>query len=377
MGELALYIHWPFCKSKCPYCDFNSHVQRSIDYAQWQNAYIHELERLSTTLKGRPLKSIFLGGGTPSLMPPELVAAILHKAKTLWPYEAIEITLEANPNSVDVARFQAFRQAGVNRISLGVQSLRDASLRFLGRQHSAAEGLKAIEIAQQTFERVSFDLIYALPGQTAPAWGEELTQALALGTTHLSLYQLTIEAGTAFATQHARGDWRIPEDDHAGALYEQTQVLCAAKGLPAYEISNHAVPGQESQHNLVYWRYGDYAGIGPGAHGHLTHGAGKIATRQIKAPQPWLNAIHEQGHGDADVAPVPPLEQARERLMMGLRLREGIKGFPATAAEHEALDWAKVKVVEQAGLLTYQNSNLALTQAGLQRHGAILAYILA
>lgn len=375
MREFALYIHWPFCKSKCPYCDFNSHVQGVIDYAQWQKAYIHELERLNTALNGRPLKSIFFGGGTPSLMPPELVAAILHKAKALWPYEAIEITLEANPNSVEVERFQAFRQAGVNRVSLGIQSLRDESLRFLGRQHSAAEGLKAIEIAQKTFERVSFDLIYALPGQNTAAWEEELAQALALGTTHLSLYQLTIEQGTAFATQHARGDWRIPTDDLAGALYEQTQALCAAKGLPAYEISNHAVSGQESQHNLVYWRYGDYAGIGPGAHGRLTDGANKIATRQVKAPQLWLKAIHEQGHGDVESNPVSPQEQARERLMMGLRLREGIKGFPATAAEQEVLDWAKVKVVEQAGLLTYKDNNLALTQTGLQRHGAILAYI--
>ena len=309
-------------------------------------------------------------------MPPELVERILAKAQELWPHEAIEITLEANPNSVEVERFRSFRNAGVNRVSIGVQSLRDESLKFLGRQHSASEAQKAIEVAQNTFERVSFDLIYALPGQSPEAWEIELKEAFQFGTTHLSLYQLTIEEGTAFFTQHNRGDWSIPEDDTAGALYELTQALCSKAGLPAYEISNHARPGQESQHNLVYWRYGDYAGIGPGAHGRLTLDGQKIATRQVKAPELWLKAIDEQGHGDAEVLIVTPAEQAKERVMMGLRLHQGLENFPCSEVEQQAVDWAKVQCLEEEGFLVRGESALTLTPRGIQRHGAILAYIL-
>ncbi|MBL8665802.1 MAG: coproporphyrinogen III oxidase, partial [Candidatus Odyssella sp.] len=274
----ALYVHWPFCLSKCPYCDFNSHVRERVEEARWQRAYLAELERAAAETPGRVVTSVFFGGGTPSLMPPETAAAILARIRALWPVAPdAEITLEANPGAAEAARFRAFRAAGVNRLSIGVQALDDAALKFLGRRHVAAEALAAVERAAGIFPRYSFDLIYARPGQSVAAWREELARALRFAGDHLSVYQLTIEPGTAFHTAHARGDFALPDEDTAADLYEATRDLLGAAGLAAYEISNHARPGGESRHNLAYWRYADYAGIGPGAHGRLTLGDAKVA----------------------------------------------------------------------------------------------------
>src|SRR5579863_145353 len=270
-SELALYIHWPFCTSKCPYCDFNSHVRERIDEARWRNALLRELDRAAETLAGRRVASVFFGGGTPSLMAPQTAAALIERIATHWGLDdRTEITLEANPTSVEASRFAELRAAGVNRVSLGVQALDDGALKFLGRGHNAGEARGAVALAARLFPRFSFDLIYARPGQTLAAWRDELSAALAMAGNHLSLYQLTIEAGTAFATAYARGDFRLPDEETQAALYEVTQEALAAAGLPAYEISNHARPGEECRHNLVYWRYQDYLGIGPGAHGRLT-----------------------------------------------------------------------------------------------------------
>jgi len=276
----GVYIHWPFCKSKCPYCDFNSHVSDSVDHNAWAKSYAHEIDHVASMTGQREVTSIFFGGGTPSLMKPQTVEHILNHLCTVWNVSKdIEITLEANPTSIEADKFSDFKAAGINRVSVGVQSLRDSDLKFLGREHSAKEAIGAIKIANDIFERVSFDLIYARPEQTIESWREELTEALEYANGHLSLYQLTIEQGTPFYAMEARGDFRIPEADQAGEFYEVTQEILNAAGLPAYEISNHAAKGQESAHNLTYWRYGDYAGIGPGAHGRLTLDAKKYATR--------------------------------------------------------------------------------------------------
>ncbi|MFT3976721.1 MAG: radical SAM family heme chaperone HemW [Sphingomonas bacterium] len=320
-NSLALYVHWPFCVSKCPYCDFNSHVRAEVDQAEWRAALLADLAHEAALLPGRRVSSIFFGGGTPSLMPPETVAAVIAAAEAAWGLaDGVEITLEANPSSVEAARFGDIAAAGVNRVSLGLQALDDEALRFLGRAHDVMEGLRALETAQLAFRRVSFDLIYARPGQSLAAWEAELARGLGFGTGHLSLYQLTIEPGTRFATEAAAGRLTIPDGDAAADLYEATQAMTAAAGLPAYEISNHARAGEESRHNLAYWRYRDYAGIGPGAHGRRLG----LATRRRRKPENWLTAVARNGHGiEAEDALSPPT-QAQEALLMGLRLAEGV-----------------------------------------------------
>jgi len=322
----GVYVHWPFCAQKCPYCDFNSHVRfGGIDEARFRAAFLRELETTAERIGRRTVSSIFFGGGTPSLMQPETVGAILDRIAALWSVDAnAEITIEANPGSVEAARFRGYRAAGVNRASLGVQSLRDDILKSLGRIHSVAEAKAAIAVARSTFERFSFDLIYARPRQTPEEWRTELHEALRIGAPHLSLYQLTIEQGTPFAALHAAGKLIVPDEDAASALYAVTQELTAAAGLPAYEISNHAPAGEESRHNLLYWRYGEYAGIGPGAHGRLDWDGARHATSTERGPEAWAARVEEHGHGLLETAPLTLPEQADEALLMGLRLVEGI-----------------------------------------------------
>ncbi|OWK33417.1 radical SAM family heme chaperone HemW [Sphingomonas dokdonensis] len=320
-NPLALYVHWPFCVSKCPYCDFNSHVRTSVDQQLWRDSLLADLAHEASVLPGHRLTSIFFGGGTPSLMPPETVAAVLNAAKRHWGFApGIEITLEANPSSVEAACFADLAAAGVNRVSLGLQALDNDALRFLGRAHDVDESLAALAIAQRVFPRVSFDLIYARPDQSLADWTAELERALAFGTEHLSLYQLTIEPGTRFHTEAAAGRLTIPDGDTAADLFEATRAITAAAGLPAYEISNHARPGAESRHNLAYWRYQTYAGVGPGAHGRR----GGLATVRRKKPENWLAAVERNGHGLEAEEPLAPEMQASEALLMGLRLREGV-----------------------------------------------------
>jgi putative oxygen-independent coproporphyrinogen III oxidase len=381
MTDLALYIHWPFCASKCPYCDFNSHVRAGIEQERWRAALLTDLDHAARATPGRRLGSIFFGGGTPSLMPPATVAALIERASGHWRFaDDIEITLEANPTSVEARNFAALSAAGVNRVSLGVQALDDRALKFLGRGHDAAEALAAIGLARKHFPRFSFDLIYGRPEQSVAAWQTELARALNLAGDHLSLYQLTIEPGTAFATAFARGDFTLPDDDLAGALYEATQERLDAAGLPAYEISNHAAAGAESRHNLTYWRYGDYAGIGPGAHGRVTLAGGKHATRQYRAPETWLAAVERQGHGREEQVALAPEEQRREMLMMGLRLAEGVDRarFRAeTGGEIEAaLDPTRLADLAAAGFIRLDARGLSATPAGRQRLNAVLAALL-
>ena len=370
----ALYVHWPFCVSKCPYCDFNSHVRESVDQAAWRAALLADLAYEATMMPGRTLGSIFFGGGTPSLMPPATVAAVIDAAAGHWRMaDNVEITLEANPSSVEAARFADLAGAGVNRASLGLQSLDDTALGFLGRAHGVAEGLAALATAQRSFGRVSFDLIYALPGQTLAAWEAELARALAFGTEHLSLYQLTIEPGTRFATEAAAGRLSIPDGDAAADLFEATRAATAAAGLPAYETSNHARPGAESRHNLTYWRYGDYAGIGPGAHGRR-HGTATVRRRK---PENWLTAVERNGHGAESEEPLPPHDRATEALLMGLRLREGVDltRIAALAGGVAPVDDAAVARLATLGLIMREGAWLRVTEAGALLLDAILPEI--
>ncbi|HEY4174973.1 MAG TPA: radical SAM family heme chaperone HemW [Rhodopila sp.] len=323
--DLALYVHWPFCLAKCPYCDFNSHVRERIDQTRFAAALRRELASEATRLGRRRLTSVFFGGGTPSLMDPSTVAALLDDAaRSFDPVEDLEVTLEANPTSIEAGRLAGFRAAGVNRISIGIQSLDGEALRTLGRQHSADEAVAALALARRLFPRVSFDLIYARPGQDLPNWRAELRAALAIAADHLSLYQLTIEPATPFEALHRQGKIILPDEDTAAALYDATEEECARAGLLAYEISNYARPGQESRHNLAYWRYRDYAGIGPGAHGRVTANGTLHATRRHRAPEPWAERVEQTGTGLTTDTPVPAEERAREALLMGLRLAEGI-----------------------------------------------------
>ena len=325
MTDLALYIHWPFCLAKCPYCDFNSHVRDKIDQGRFARALRRELATEAERLGRRRLTSVFFGGGTPSLMDPSTVAALLDDAARYFdPVDDLEITLEANPTSIEAGRLADFRSAGVNRVSIGIQSLDEASLRTLGRQHSAGEAVAALELARRLFRRVSFDLIYARPGQDMASWRAELRAALAIAADHLSLYQLTIEPATQFEALHRQGKIVLPDEDTAAALYDATEEECARAGLLAYEISNYARPGEESRHNLAYWRYLDYAGIGPGAHGRVTVDGALHATRRHRAPEPWADRVEATGTGLTADAPVVAEERAREALLMGLRLSEGI-----------------------------------------------------
>ncbi|WP_431471117.1 radical SAM family heme chaperone HemW [Sphingosinithalassobacter sp. LHW66-3] len=368
---LALYVHWPFCVSKCPYCDFNSHVRERVDQAAWRESLLADLAHEAALLPGRRLGSIFFGGGTPSLMPPETVAALIAAAQHHWSVDSdIEITLEANPSSVEAARFADLAAAGVNRVSLGLQALDDDALAFLGRAHGVAEGLAALETAQSVFARTSFDLIYARPGQSLGAWEAELARALAFGTEHLSLYQLTIEPGTRFATLAARGDLTIPDPDAAADLFEATRAITASAGLPAYEISNHARPGAESRHNLTYWRYGDYAGVGPGAHGRRTG----LATFRRKKPENWMAALARNGHGIELEEPLAPRDRAVEALLMGLRLAEGVDlaRIAALAGGAAPIDEAAVNRLVAQRLLARSGTRLAATDAGMPVLEAIL-----
>jgi putative oxygen-independent coproporphyrinogen III oxidase len=377
MEPLALYIHWPFCLAKCPYCDFNSHVRDRIDQARFAAALRMELAWEAARLGRRPLGSIFFGGGTPSLMSPAGVAALIEDARRLFdPADDIEITLEANPTSVEAGRLQEFRDAGVNRISIGVQSLEPEVLRFLGRQHSVAQAIAALEIARRLYARISFDLIYARPGQTLAAWREELRRALDLAADHLSLYQLTIEPGTAFEALHRRGEIVLPESDEAAALYDATAEEAARFGLLPYEVSNYAQPGSESRHNLAYWRYRDYAGIGPGAHGRVSVGDALLATRRHRAPEAWAERVERDGHGTTSEEPVSATDRAREMLLMGLRLSEGIDAdrFAARTgiALDDALDPATLRQALEEGYLRHDNGHLRATAEGRKRLDALL-----
>lgn len=378
LPPLSLYIHWPFCLSKCPYCDFNSHVRQSIDIEKWQVAFMQELHRAFEQTGPRALVSIFFGGGTPSLMAPSLVEKIIETASHLWqPTDNIEISLEANPNSVEVEKFAALQKAGVNRVSIGIQALNDRDLKVLGRQHSAIEAKQAIHIATRIFPRVSFDLIYARPDQTLPQWRQELSEAFEYGTEHLSLYQLTIEPGTAFAPLYARGELIIPEDDLAADLYELTQAETAAVGLRAYEVSNHAREGGQCQHNLVYWRYGDYVGVGPGAHGRFSgRVGGKVATKQFRAPETWLNHVLSHQKGEEERLSLSPQEQGWEMLMMGLRLQEVIYLDTLPQDPTLLLDLESLSFLSSQGLLTYDGSTLSCTSKGWLKLNAILKKIL-
>ena len=375
-APLALYIHWPFCVSKCPYCDFNSHVRSALDQDQWRDALLADLAFEARLLPGRRLTSIFFGGGTPSLMEPATVAALIGAAREHWEQaDDLEITLEANPNSVEAARFADLAAAGVNRLSLGLQSFDDASLAFLGRAHSAREGLDALAIAQDHFPRVSFDLIYALPGDTEASWSASLDRALALGTGHLSLYQLTIEPGTRFAALEAAGKLKLLDSDRAATLYELTAERTAAAGVPPYEISNHARTGEESRHNLTYWRYGDYAGVGPGAHGRRL---GQRTERHRK-PENFLSGLARNGHGIAEEQLLTASQAADEALVMGLRLAEGIDA--AALAERfgvaAIVDWPAVYRLTQSGHVTRAGTRIAATAAGRLVLNRVLAEIAA
>ena len=370
----ALYIHWPFCAKKCPYCDFNSHVRASVDHDLWLTSMLIDMRHEAELAGGEKLESIFFGGGTPSLMPPELVGALLDEAERLWGFaENIEITLEANPSSVEAGKFEALPGAGIGRVSLGLQSLHDHALQFLGRLHGVNEGLAALDVAQQHFERVSSDLIYARPGQTVAAWEAELARALSFGTDHLSLYQLTIEPGTRFATDVRRGEFVPLDDDPSADLFALTRAMTDAAGLPAYEVSNHARSGQESRHNLTYWRYHDYAGIGPGAHGRR----GGKATLRHKKPENWLTAIENSAHGISEERALAVPEQAAEALLMGLRLAEGIDvqlladRFQTTP---DALISPKaLALYSDLGFVSSKDDRITVTPAGMPLLDALLA----
>ncbi|MBR0681243.1 coproporphyrinogen III oxidase [Roseomonas eburnea] len=378
---LALYIHWPFCAAKCPYCDFNSHVRDRVDETRFRAALRRELAHEAARVGRRPLASIFFGGGTPSLMAPETVAALIEDARALFdPLPEMEVTLEANPTSVEVARLRAFRDAGVNRASLGVQSLEEEALRFLGRRHDTAQAIAALEAARGIFPRLSFDLIYARPGQAEASWRAELRRALALAADHLSLYQLTIEPGTQFATLHARGDFSLPEGDDAARLYLATAEEAARFGLSAYEVSNYAKPGAESRHNLAYWRYGDYLGIGAGAHQRLLLDGQMLATRRHRAPEVWAERVERDGHAAVEEEALAPEARGREALLMGLRLAEGVDPDRMAArsgvAFEQAIDIAMLTALLDEGYLEWTAGRLRATTDGLLRLDAMLPLLL-
>ena len=364
-GGLAVYIHWPYCQSKCPYCDFNSYAKRSIGEEDYLRAVIAELGYYARQTGRRAVTSIFFGGGTPSLMAPATVAALLDEVAALWQVDPdCEITLEANPSSVEAGRFAGYREAGVNRVSLGIQSFSDAALRFLGRVHTADEARHALAIAARHFERVNFDLIYARPAQTAEAWREELSAALAIALGHLSLYQLTIEPETPFSHLHRNGRLQIPSGELSADLYDLTQELCEAAGLPAYEVSNHAPADQESRHNLTYWRYGDYVGAGPGAHGRIGTGKTKIATAAIRSPAAWAAQVFERGHGCAEICELGAREQAEEMALMGLRLSEGLNVERLQGRTGYSLGPANLSALQDEGLLLKEGNRVRTTPRG-------------
>jgi oxygen-independent coproporphyrinogen-3 oxidase len=364
----GVYVHWPFCAAKCPYCDFNSHVRhKPVDQDRFVAAFLKEMDTMRQLSGSKVVTSIFMGGGTPSLMDPQTVGAILDGIARFWHVpDGIEITMEANPSSVEAERFRGYRAAGVNRVSMGVQALNDRDLKFLGRLHDVADALKAIRLAREIFPRMSFDLIYARPNQTVEEWEKELAEAISYAVDHLSLYQLTIEEGTAFYGLHKAGKLIVPDGDQSALLYEATQEITARHGMPAYEVSNHAVPGAESRHNLTYWRYGDYAGIGPGAHGRLTKGSAKLATATERHPETWLDAVEREGHGIVDQELLGVEEQSDELLLMGLRLREGIDLARWSDLSGRDLDPEKEDFLLQHGFIErIGNSRLRCTPSGM------------
>lgn len=361
----GIYVHWPFCQSKCPYCDFNSHVMRHVDQSVYAQALVRELEWMAGETDRKPVTSVFFGGGTPSLMEPKTVETVLAAIDRLWGLnQGVEISLEANPTSVEAGRFRDVAALGVNRLSLGVQAMNDQDLKFLGRLHSSDEALHAIELARAHFPRLSFDLIYARPGQTEAEWEQELGRALSYAVDHLSLYQLTIEEGTPFFDLAAKRAFTIPEEEEAARLYELTQQICEAAGLPAYEISNHAKPGAECRHNLTYWRYGDYVGAGPGAHGRLSRDGKKSATITERMPTKWLSLVTENNHALVEREEIAPETAAEEMLMMGLRLREGVslKRFEATSGR--SLNTERLRFYEDQGLIERKGAQLIATSQG-------------
>ena len=379
--DLAVYVHWPFCQSKCPYCDFNSHVREAVDETRFRAAYLIEIDQFAGLTGGRRVTSLFFGGGTPSLMAPETVAAVIDRVARRWRLAAdVEITLEANPNSVEAERFTGYRAAGVNRLSLGVQSFDDDALRFLGRRHDAAQAVAALALAQDIFPRVSFDLIYARPDHRVAAWRAELARALAFGTEHLSLYQLTLEPGTPFYARSAQGSLTVPDGDSAAALCDVTHQSLNDAGMAAYEISNFARAGAESRHNLAYWRGGDYIGVGPGAHGRLTSGGVTRATRLIRTPERWLATVEEKGHGTSETEIIERAARSDEILMMGLRLSEGVRlsQFEARGglAFDQAIDPARLTPLLAGGFLERNDTHLRATPSGLRVLDSVLAALL-
>jgi oxygen-independent coproporphyrinogen-3 oxidase len=352
-GGIGIYLHWPFCDAKCPYCDFNSHVRHQpVDQERFAAAFERELSYFADLTRTRTVQSIFLGGGTPSLMEPATVERVLKAVSDRWSLdENVEISLEANPSSVEADRFKGYRAAGVNRVSLGVQSLHNTDLKLLGRLHDAATARSAIEIARETFPRLSFDLIYARPGQTPSDWADELGQAISLAADHLSLYQLTIEEGTPFFALHQAGKLKTPDPELGAEFFELTQEVTERAGLPAYEVSNHARPGAECRHNLVYWRYGDYVGVGPGAHGRLTVGANRLATSTERHPETWLDNVESRGHGLVENTGLNEEEQGDEFLLMGLRLTEGIDLLRYQSFSHRTVDPRRLKALLDHGMV--------------------------
>jgi oxygen-independent coproporphyrinogen-3 oxidase len=380
-AELGLYIHWPFCRSKCPYCDFNSHVEGTVDHERWSKALLAELDHVADGVGRRPLSSIFFGGGTPSLMAPKTVAALIERATERFSAESdLEITLEANPTSVERDRLEAFKAAGVNRLSLGVQSLDDEALRFLGREHKAAEALKAVDHAASLFSRFSFDLIYARPGQTLKTWSDELSRALNHAGSHLSVYQLTIEQGTRFYHLHQRGSLKLPEDDLQADMFELTREQLATANLPAYEISNHATPGEACRHNLIYWQGGDYAGIGPGAHGRLTIDGQRLATQTERMPRSWLDRVGRVGHGEEPREEINIADQVAEMVMMGLRTSDGIVRDQLERLSrrplHETLNGSALQRFVDEGWLYLDDQRLAASRTGILRLNTLLFELL-
>lgn len=378
-GGFGVYVHWPFCAAKCPYCDFNSHVRPAVDQARWRRALVAEIRAAAAFAPGRTVGSVFFGGGTPSLMEPETVATVLEAVASAWRLSAdAEITLEANPTSVEAGRFAGYRDAGVNRLSMGVQALNDPDLRALGRMHDAAEAIRAFGIARAIFPRVSFDLIYARQNQDLDAWRDELDRALGLAIDHLSLYQLTIEPGTRFGDLAARGRLRgLPSSTVAADMYRVTEEACARAGFGTYEISNHARPGAESRHNLLYWRYGDYAGIGPGAHGRLSRDGTRFALDSVRNPEAWLEAVEREGTAGAPGVPLAPGDQAVEMLMMGLRLAEGIDPARYAALAGRSLDPGAVADLVELGLLDAGGGRIRATAGGRAVLDAVLRQLLA
>ncbi len=373
----GLYVHWPFCAAKCPYCDFNSHVRRGVDGKAYGAALVKEMAHMRHLTGPKRLSSVFFGGGTPSLMDPDLVADVLKAADDLWGLDAAgEITLEANPTSTDSGRFAGYRAAGVNRVSIGVQALNDTDLKFLGRLHSVAEAHAAIETARSQFPRLSFDLIYARPGQSVGQWESELQEAIGLAADHLSLYQLTIEPGTPFFDLHAKGAFAVPEEGLAADLYETTAAICSASGLHAYEVSNHAAPGAESRHNLTYWRYGDYVGVGPGAHGRITVEGRKCATETVKSPEAWRAQVEAQGHGLSVREDLSGDDQGAEFLLMGLRLTEGVSLARYMGLSGRALDAGAVADLHKDGLVRRDGDRLTVTATGRPVLNAVIAALL-